>query len=563
MDGLKIIAQSTFDKHQKFRTSEGPQRYNVIEIGAFGSSQSAESTTASKLQSTDRVQNLQSASETGAGSDKHDGAAEGAVADPKDAGEKRVSFNEWVVYEDDLVAFMKMRPVEPVASAGAHNAPQKPAGDVGKGKSSGKITGSAATSATGHSRSVSLQSSKTVNTTTTAATSATGKMSERSASKWKEEVEAAASVKLICVPCATLDGDSETDLSALAISREAFLRLYVDTMDADHGALYFLARGYDGFHEYNDASKETVTIFIGTADYALIWTFRRRTLETKGLFIDRKRPQQPKDPGDDSTQRSASTSRKSSKRGTATVGTSNAWLGFREMLRMYKSYIYAPHLLSFVSCLHMIHAFDEQVSASDVPQVKEIEKKIGNSTVGNKEEAEERHQVTTPRPSIQAVSRQSSTYTGPVSTQQSFVNIPTATPRPYNNERLVAWAQASGEITDSVSRKLRQLKMAREVLDVIAREHETVIADVVAPDFLDRYHWAMEGINEAIPAVERHMVSLEESMHDLKARTERLNGLRALDICTVVRRTGGGESRFYGVHLGLSDGGWPGLVEFE
>ncbi|KUI65244.1 hypothetical protein VM1G_00829 [Cytospora mali] len=524
MEGLKIIAQSTFDKHQKFWTgSGGAHRYSVIEIGAFGSPQSASSTkTSNKTQSTE---NLRTSSEAGAGN-KYDVTGEGAVAAGIDeTGASRVSFNEWMVYEDDLVAFMTKRPVEPVTSAATHIIRQNPAAEIGKGKTAGRVTSSPATSATGHSRSVSLQSSKTVNTTATTATTATsaGKLSERSASEGKEEVEAAASLKLICIPRATLEGDSDAETNTLAISREAFLHLYVDTMDADHGALYFLARGYDGFHEYNDPSKGTVTVFIGTADYALVWTFRRPTLETRGFFIDRRRPQQPKDPGSGSNQHTTSTSRKSSKGGP--VAMSNAWLGFRGMLKMYKSYIYAPHLLSFVSCLHMLHAFDDQVSASDVPQVKEIESRIVNGTKGKKEEDENGSDAISTLSKLQAISRQSSVFTTPVSTEQSFFNIPPETPKPFNNEKLVTWAQASGEITDSISRKLRQLKMAKEMLDLIAREHETVIADVVAPAFLDRYHWAMEGINEAIPVVERHMASLEESMHDLKARTERLIGL--------------------------------------
>lgn len=525
MEGLKTIARSTFDKHQNFRASGGSLRYSVIEIGAFGSPQSPRSTTTPNLQSTDSVQNLHSVSGVGAGSGQHDDAAEGAVASSKDDGEKRVSFNEWVVYEDDLVAFMKKKPVEPVATLGLQHAPKQPAAEISKGKSTAKVTTSSATSAKGHSRSVSLQSSKTANTTTTAATSATGKMSERPTSKGKEEVEAAASLKLICIPRPDFEGNSDADTNTLAISREAFLHLYVDTMDADHGALYFLARGYDGFHEYNDPSKGIVTFFIGAADYALIWTFCRRTLETRGLFIDRKRPQQPPDPGTEPAQRTVSTRRKSGKGNTGVVGMSNAWLGFREMLRMYKSYIYAPHMLSFLSCLYMIHAFDDEVSANDVPRVKEIESRVAGCTRARQEEQEQTNQTVTKRPSIGGVSRQSSAYTLPVSTQQSFIDVTPATPRPYNSERLISWAQTSGEVTDSVSRKLRQLKMAREVLNVVAREHETVIADVVAPEFLDRYHWAMEGINEAIPAVERHMASLEESIRDLKARTERLNGL--------------------------------------
>lgn len=520
MEGLKIIAQSAFDKHQKFRTgSKGSQRYSVVEIGAFGSPQLSGSSTATKPRSSD------GAAEAGTGSSKHDSAADGAAAGLHDAGASRISFNQWVVYEDDLVAFMKKRPVEFVASAGTKTAPQPSYSEIGKGKAPGKV--SAATSTTGHSRSVSLQSSKTGNTSATTATTATsaGDSSEISAMKRKEEVEASASLKLVCVPRAILDENPDADTNALAISREAFLRLYVDTMDADHGALYFLARGYVGFHEYSDQSKGTVTFFIGTADYALVWTFHRRTLETQGLFLDRKQPE-PNDPGRYSSQQTISTGRRSGKGGIGPIGTSHAWLGFREMLRMYRSYIYAPHLLSFVSSIHMLHAFDDQVSSSDVPQVKEIEHSISNGTRGNKEESDYGKALIT-RSNSQALSRQSSVYTVPGSTEQSssFVDITPETPRPFNNEKMIAWVQTSGEITDSVSCKLRQLKVAREILDLIVREHETVIADVVAPAFLDRYHWAMEGMSEAIPAVKKHITSLEESMLDLKDRTERLIGL--------------------------------------
>ena len=538
MEGLKIIAQSTFDKHQKFRAAtRGSHRYSVIEIGAFGSPppSSSNTTSATKGQPTDGVQNVQSAPEADASSSRHEGATDGAIAGSTDSGPSRASFNEWAVYEDDLAAFMKKRPVELVASVGKRSVSQPLSAETDKGK--GPVhSGSAATSTTGHSRSVSLQSSKTAYTSSTTATTATtgtspGKLTRKPASKG-EEVEAGASLKLICVPrAAPDDGDSDADTNTLAISREAFLRLYVDTMDADHGALYFLARGYDGFHEYNDPSKSTVTYFIGTEDYVLVWTFLRLTLETRGLFIDRKRPGQPKDPEKNTFQNSISTSKRSAKRDPL---TSNAWLGFRDMLRMYKSYIYAPRLFSFVSSLHLLHVFDDQVSAHDVPQIKEIERKIGNGTKGSEEEAEHGNKAVSPRPSLQAVSRQSSVQTIPISTGQSFISISPEASKPPDNGKLITWAQTSGEITDRVSHKLRQLKMAKEILNGIAREHETVIADVVAPNFLDRYHWAMEGLNEAIPVVEGHMASLEESMRDLKARTERLYGLVCCLYCLQV-----------------------------
>lgn len=525
MEGLKLIAQSTFDRHQKFRSgSDDSQRYNVIEIGAFESPNAHSPTTgtASNRQSIGSTPNAHSVSDGSTGISKSQDDASKASA--SDAGGNRTTFNEWTVHEEDLVAFMKMRPVESVAVSPKRSASQLQQADAKIPKAQGQATDSGTASTAGHSRSVSLQSTKTASTSATTATTGTSpaKASDDAPRKAKQEVEAAASLKVVCIQRAASDDASGADSNTLAISREAFLHLYVDTMDADHGALYFIARDYDGFHEYNDTTKGIVTTFIGTADYALVWTFNRRSLETRGLLIDRKPPEQPKDP--DPAPESTSSKKKQSK--AAPVFPSEAWVGFRNMLKMYRGYIFAPPLLSFVSCLHMLHSFDDQLSASDLPHVKDIEKKVGNGTT----EATRAGEVArTTQSKSQSLSRQSSSYATRLSTEPSFIDFSPGTPtqqqKPFSIDRLISWSQASGEIADSAARKLRQIKMGREILEMISREHETVVADVVAPSFLDRYHRAMQGMIEAIPAVERHMASLEETLVDLKARTERLNGL--------------------------------------
>lgn len=529
MEGLKLIAQSTFDRHQKFRSgTDDSQRYNVIEIGAFESpnAQFPASGTASNRQSIGSVPNVSSVSDGSAGAGKpRDDAPKGTGASASDNGGNRTTFNEWSVYEEDLVAFMKMRPVESVASSQKRSAPQLQQADAKIPKAQGQATDSGTASTAGHSRSVSLQSTKTASTSATTATTATSpaKANDEAPRKAKQELEAAASLKMVCIQRAPLEEGSDADTNTLAISREAFLHLYVDTMDADHGALYFIARDYDGFHEYNDTTKGVVTTFIGTADYALVWTFNRRSLETRGLLIDRKPPEQAKDPVPAADPTSAK--KKSSKASSAAIIPSEAWLGFRNMLKMYRGYIFAPPLLSFVSCLHMLHSFDDQLSASDLPHVKDIEKKVGSGTA---EKTKIGDVARTSRSKSQSLSRQSSSYATRLSTEPSFIDLSPGTPthqKPFSIDRLISWSQASGEIADSASRKLRHIKMGREILDMISREHETMVADVVAPSFLDRYHRAMQGMIEAIPAVERHMASLEETLVDLKARTERLNGL--------------------------------------
>lgn len=234
MEGLKLIAQATFDKHQKFRPSpassssegSGPYRYSVIEVGAFTpSSSSLKRQSSSSLANSNH--NAAASSGTGSGSRPQNGATR----------TPRITMNEWMVHEEDLGAFMRKRPVDVVTfSSGEHTA-------------------------TAHERLRSVtQNTKAASNTTKASTN-----THSGRTQHKEEVEAVASLKLVCIQRAEPDSDDTESANAhpytLAISRETFLRLYVDIMDADHHALYYMVRQYDGFHEFND--RESCRLIVG------------------------------------------------------------------------------------------------------------------------------------------------------------------------------------------------------------------------------------------------------------------------------------------------------------
>lgn len=637
MEGLKLIAQSTFDRHQKFRTAgdgQTPYRYNVIEIGAFGapapqyasvasptstsaSGAASGSKTVSKRQSVGSLQQQKSTSGS-VGATHLDGSGM-SRAGGTSATTKRVTLNEWMVHEDDLVAFMKKRPVEIVASTDRTEKTQQP--------QSGSVT----TSSTGNlSKTFSSPSgSKLTENTSTATndnnrtTTTTTTTTKRDRGSRTDEIEAVASLKLICIPRADPDlsnsatsgisGDfpSEGGAHTLGISREAFLRLYVDQMDADHCALYYLSREYDGFHEFNDHSRGIVTKFVGTSDYALIWTFNRRTLETKGLFLDRYHRSQlsdslpppstshngvqsgfgsaPVTPSNKSIRQESSSvtttpSKRWTKRQTGTVSSSVAWQGFRDTLKMYRKYVYAPQLLSFVASVHMLRAFDDEVNDEDLPSLRSIEANLGafqqqhlqqhrDGSQGSDHGDDMLHNrfggfMRTQSSSFAYVSQPQQPQSQP---SDPFANAPKTPPPPpqgdYTNnhdmnnhsedrnfttpthnlpslpqlldtEKLAFQARATNRVDTSLANKLRHLKTARTILELLARDHETVIVGVVAPAFLDRYHWTMEGMTEAIPALERHIGSLEEYLGYLKGRAERLTGLvRSLTAFATYRAT--------------------------
>lgn len=454
-----------------------------------------------------------------------------------------------------------------------------------------------------------MHSSKvTANSTTaaTAATTVTSSSSDRNRKdRGKEEIEAVASLKLVCIPRAGVDdaGNPDTDSNTLAIGRETFLRLYVDHMDADHCALYYVAREYDGYHEFTDTPKGVVTKFIGTSEYALIWTFNRRTLETRGLFLDRcqrwrssdsnsaaaaaaahhandgsSTPVTPvrkffgggqaTDVGSSPSSSTTTPNKRWTKRQTGTVSASETWSSFRETLNIYRKYIFAPQVLSFVCCVQMLRAFDDQANEEDLPRLKEVEAGMADVAAGGgagvasnvsidgtngpsepPNSIINNHTQTTATSSFALITDHNPFGPSTPPRDDEKLIIPTSATNPQqqppnglNRGKLLSQSVAVNRIDTSIANKLRHLKMAKTILEVIARDNETLTVDVVASTFLDRYHWAMEGMNEAIPALERHISSLEEYLRYLKGRSERLSGLvrsslTSLIFCTTTTTT--------------------------
>lgn len=583
MEGLKLIAQSTFDRQQKFRASAGPgstseaaYRYNVIEIGAFGGSSTSAATAAAAA----------------AAKRQSVGYGPSASSGVRQNGSSKISLNEWMVFEDDLCSFMKKRPIDYVPAAAAPSASF--GGELEKPKAGTQSNTTISSGPSAPSRSASMHSSKVTATSTTAATATTTVTSSSTGNdrvrkdRAKEEIEAVASLKLVCIPRAGVDdaGNPDTDSNTLAIGRETFLRLYVDHMDADHCALYYVAREYDGYHEFNDTPKGVVTKFIGTSEYALIWTFNRRTLETRGLFLDRCQRWRSSDSNSaaaaaaynandgnsapvtpirkffgggqgqaaDGGSPSSSTTtpnKRWTKKQTGTVSASETWSAFRETLNIYRKYIFAPQVLSFVCCVQMLRAFDDQANEEDLPRLKEVEAGMADVAAGGggggggetgaatdvsidgtngPSEPPINHTQTTTTSSFALITDHNPFGPSTPPRDDEKLIIPTASqPRPHGShaqrDKLLAQTITINRIDTSLANKLRHLKMARTILEVIARDNETLTVDVVASTFLDRYHWAMEGMNEAIPALERHISSLEEYLRYLKGRSERLSGL--------------------------------------
>ncbi|KAK3367287.1 hypothetical protein B0T24DRAFT_533967 [Lasiosphaeria ovina] len=133
------------------------------------------------------------------------------------------------------------------------------------------------------------------------------------------------------------------DLS-LAISQQTFSQLF-DDMKADPSVKYMVCENYDGFHEFHSGGFR-LTRFIGTAFYALVWTFDPPSMSTAALFLDRRLQHESFTP-------------------------------FVAVLQEFGSYIHTPSLLCFVSCYFLLHTFDRQTNGFELQTLQRIEKSTG------------------------------------------------------------------------------------------------------------------------------------------------------------------------------------------
>jgi hypothetical protein len=145
---------------------------------------------------------------------------------------------------------------------------------------------------------------------------------------------ASATLRLVCIP-------RNLDIS-LGISKSSFTRI-LEGMKADPSIKYMICRDYDGFHEYNGDGFR-LTRFMGTALYALVWTFDPASMTTTALFLDRRRECFPR---------------------------------FVDNLSAFRSYIHTPSLLCFQSCHFLVQFFDYETGVWEITTVQHIEGNTG------------------------------------------------------------------------------------------------------------------------------------------------------------------------------------------
>ncbi|KAI0382486.1 hypothetical protein F5Y04DRAFT_46888 [Hypomontagnella monticulosa] len=151
---------------------------------------------------------------------------------------------------------------------------------------------------------------------------------------------------------------------SLWVTKDVFLNL-VDAMAMDPSALWLLRSEYDGFHhfpcddslasKYDEgigAGSGVDTYYVGTSNFALIWTFDRRNLHTQALWILRQGQ---------------------SFSNSAPV----AW--FVNILRRHREHVYSPFLLAYVTALSVCCLFDGEISYR-AHVVRLTERETGYST---------------------------------------------------------------------------------------------------------------------------------------------------------------------------------------
>ncbi|GAB1320948.1 hypothetical protein MFIFM68171_11158 [Madurella fahalii] len=143
-----------------------------------------------------------------------------------------------------------------------------------------------------------------------------------------------ASLKLVCIP-------RQLDIT-LVISKSTFTEI-LESMKANPVVKYLICRDYDGFHEYR-CDGFRLTRFIGTALYALVWTFEPRTMTTIGLFLDRRKQTFDK---------------------------------FCSALSAYQNHISTPSVLCFVSCHFLLQFYDSEAGGWELDAIRHIEEQTG------------------------------------------------------------------------------------------------------------------------------------------------------------------------------------------
>ncbi|KAI1372191.1 hypothetical protein F4677DRAFT_433265 [Hypoxylon crocopeplum] len=172
------------------------------------------------------------------------------------------------------------------------------------------------------------------------------------------EVPAAqpASLKLVVIS-SRLESWSNP-LSSLWVTKDVFLSL-VDAMRMNPAALWLLRSEYDGFHHFpasesgtDDEEMGVDTYYIGMSNFALVWTYDRRSQHTHALWILRQ---------------------------SQSYGSSAPVAWFVNVLRRHQDHVWSPFLLAYVTALSVCCTFDGEISYR-AHVVRLTERETGYST---------------------------------------------------------------------------------------------------------------------------------------------------------------------------------------
>jgi hypothetical protein len=161
----------------------------------------------------------------------------------------------------------------------------------------------------------------------------------------------------------------------------------------------------------------------------------------------------------------------------------------------------------YASCIHQQHRFDTE-TANELASIHNIERRTGfgppsaqngavSITVNGQDSDSGNHHLWLP--------------------QSSKAGI----------DELTAWSQAVGEVGAKIANKMRHQSTSAQMLETFKEAQVAGAQGLNIPPgpLKKRYEASQTKLNEALPSVERHMITYKEYLIYLKFRTDRLSSV--------------------------------------